>query len=500
MRLLYFLGVFFLPALQSVVAQQNPLPSATRYSVEVGGLRSSPDQTPFWLSTNQYGIIPPRGSFGTLRVGAQRDYRVRPDSAGNRKSKSRLDWGYGLYAVANVGAPPLANNPALLLPDAYVKLKLGWLEFYGGNRREVVGLGDTALTSGFVAWSGNATPFPKLQLHTPSFVPLAFTKNLLAIRAGYAHGWFVNSYVRGSYLHHKYLYGRFGKPGWKVRFYAGLNHQVQWGGRADYLVGTSLAVNGTLPTSFRDYVSLVTGRYPDELQNNRFTGFDGENRIGNHTGSYDFALEWRGRPSNWLLYHQHIYEDASGLAFRNVPDGLTGLRFLNQRTAGARFRVQRVVVEWLSTTNQSGPTFDQAIRYQGGDNYFNHSQYREGWSYRGRTIGTPFIAPRSDFNPTVNAFTGGGFFPNNRVVAWYAGAGATFRRGPMLTMRASYSRNFGTFNQPYPQPFRQFSTLMSAQWPLGGWPGATLTTSVALDRGELYPNSFGSYFSLRKSW
>ncbi len=493
MRLLCLFGSFFFLAAGSVVGQ-----SPTQYAVEIGGLMATPVQTPFWLRANQYGTVPPRGSFGTIRVGAQRDYRFWPDST--KKTKSRFNWGFGLYAVANVGAPPQANNPALLLPDAYVKVKFGAFELYGGNRREVAGLGDTVLTSGFVAWSGNATPFPKLQLHTPDFVPLSFTKGLLAFRGGYAHGWFVSTYIRGSYLHQKYVYGRFGKPGWKVRFYAGLNHQVQWGGRANYLIGTPLAVNGSLPTSFRDYLSLVSGHYPDAIRNDRFTSFDGENRIGNHVGSYDLALEWRRQASNWLLYHQHIYEDASGLALRNLPDGLTGLRFLNQKSTNAAFRVQRVVVEWLSTTNQSGPTFDQTARYQGGDNYFNHSQYREGWSYQGRTLGTPFIAPRTDFSPTANALSGGGPFANNRVVAWYAGAGGAFRRGPIVTGRVAYSRNFGTFNQPYPRPLRQFSTLLSAQWPFVGWLGAMLTTSVALDRGELYPHSFGGYLSVRKSW
>lgn len=493
MRLLYLFSGFFFLIICSVVGQP-----AVRYTVEVGGLTATPAQTPFWLSANQHGIIPARGSFGTVRVRAQRDYQARSDSANKRTS--RFDWGFGLYAIANVGTARLANNTAGLLPDAYVKLKFGWLELYGGNRREVFGLGDTVLTSGFVGWSGNATPFPKVQLHTPSFVPLAFTKGLLALRGGYAHGWFLNSYISNSYLHQKYLYGRFGKPNWKVRFYAGLNHQVQWGGRADYLVGTLLAVNGALPTSFRDYVSLVTGRYPDGLQNDRFTSFDGENRIGNHVGSYDAALEWRRKASNWLLYHQHIYEDASGLALQNLPDGLTGLRFLNQRTAPVRFRMQRIVLEWLSTINQSGPIFNQTLRYQGRDNYFNHSQYREGWSYRGRTLGTPFISPRTNFSPTVNALSGGGFFSNNRVVAWYGAIGGGFRRGPMLTMRAAYSRNFGTLNQPYPQPFRQLSTGLSAQWRFRGWRGALLTTSVAMDRGELYPNSFGSFVSLQKNW
>ena len=251
---------------------------------------------------------------------------------------------------------------------------------------------------------------------------------------------------------------------------------------------------------FRITFPLVTGRYPDAIQNDRFTSFDGENRVGNHVGSYDVALEWNGSRRNWLLYHQHIYDDASGLALQNVPDGLTGLRFLNRSHRNARFRFERLVLEWLSTMDQSGSTFDITARYQGRDNYFNHSQYIQGWSYRGRTMGTPFIAPRAGFTGVVNGFIGGGYFPNNRVRAGHIGIGARFRRGPALTLRASFSRNFGTYNQPYPEPFGQFSGLLSAQWSLGKSSRTVLTTSVALDRGALYPDSFGSFVSLKKSW
>ena len=30
----------------------------------------------------------------------------------------------------------------------------------------------------------------------------------------------------GTYLHQKSLYGRFGKPEWKLKLYGGFNHQV----------------------------------------------------------------------------------------------------------------------------------------------------------------------------------------------------------------------------------------------------------------------------------
>ncbi|GAB3945779.1 capsule assembly Wzi family protein [Spirosoma harenae] len=499
MQVRYLIGLLIWLSTTLTWAQPVQQGSPIHYSVEIGSGLNSSTQIPFWLRTNQYNTVPLEGSFGTVRLGIQRDYKPRNDSTSKRKS--RFDWGFSVYAVANARPEQKIDNPAILLPDAFVKARFGQIELYAGNRREVAGLGDTLLSSGFVAWSGNAMPYPKIQLHTPDYVPIGFTKKLLSFRFGYAHGWLINTYIQGSYLHQKYLYGRIGKPTWKLQIHAGLNHQVQWGGHADYLIGTPLAVNGNLSTSFQDYLYIITGTYPDALQNDRFTEFDGTNRLGNHVGSYDLALEWKGKSHNWLLYHQHMYDDASGLALQNLPDGLTGLRFLNQSVNKPRFRFQRIVLEWLATTDQSGPTFAPTARYQGADNYFNHSQYIQGWSYRGRTMGTPFIIPRSDFKPTINdAYIGGGFFPNNRVVMWYLGAMGGFRQGPTLSARASYSRNFGSYKQPFPEVFHQFSTLVSAQWRFRKLPRTILTTTVALDRGDPLPDSFGSYISLKRVW
>lgn len=470
-----------------------------RYEVETGAAvpGGSLGQQPFWLRAGQYGTVPLTNPFGTLRLGISRQYTLQPDTT----TRKKFDWGFGLYAVANAGPAPQPNQPAVLLPDAFVKIRYNWLELFGGNRREVYGLGDTLLTSGFVAWSGNAPTFPKVQLHTPNYVPLGgFLRKKLAFRAGYAHGWFANTYIQGSYLHQKYLYIRIGKPAARVSVVAGINHQVQWGGRADYLLNTDLAVNGNLPTSFRDYLSLITGRYPDALENDRFTTYDGTNRIGNHVGSYDLSVEWKRPHSNWLLYHQHYYEDASGLALRNVPDGLSGLRFRNEQTRPVAFRLSRVVLEWLSTMNQSGSIFDLTARYQGADNYFNNSQYREGWSYRSYAIGTPLAMPRPGLSDAVNAINSGGYFLDNRLKMAHIGLIGQFRRGPTVTLRATYSQHYGIYNTPFPSAFGQFSGLLSARWPLGKRSGTALTTTFALDWGAFIQPATGVLVRLTKTW
>lgn len=465
--------------------------------VGLGALGTSAEQTPFWLRANQWGTVPLQGSFVTLRGGLHRGYAT--DTARTR----RFDWGFGVYGVANAGVGAAASSPsnrvATYLPDAYAKLRWGRVELWAGNRREVAGLGDTVLTSGFLIWSGNAPTFPKVQIHTPNYVPLRFTKQFVAVRAGYAHGWFVNTYVRGSYLHQKYAYLRFGKPGARLHVAAGLTHQVQWGGYAAYLVNTPIAIDGRMPSTLRDYVYVVTGTYPEAFRNDRLTEFDGENRVGNHIGSIDLSVDWRRQRGHWRLYRQHLYEDASGLAFQNVPDGLTGLSYQRFAHPKVRFQVRRVTLEWLCTTDQTDNTFDIRARFQGADNYFNHSQYRQGWSYRQRAIGTPLVVPQPELGPLPRRYENAGFFPNNRLIAWYGAVQAGFINGPLFTLRGSFSRGFGTFAKPYPTPVEQVSALLLMQWPLKR-SGISVNATAAIDRGTLLPQVVGGYVGLTKRW
>ena len=93
-------------------------------------------------------------------------------------------------------------------------------------------------------------------------------------------------------LHQKTLYGRFGKPHWRVKLYGGINHQVMWGGNSERLPG-SVIKNNQLPNHFTDYIDVVTavtlGNRTD-VDTNRISTFDRENRIGNHLGTVDLAI------------------------------------------------------------------------------------------------------------------------------------------------------------------------------------------------------------------
>ena len=216
------------------LAQSRTL-SGWNAQLDVGGWLATDQAQTFWLRANQDGAIPLTAPAGTLRAGLWKSY-ARRDTTGH------FDWCAGLQVVGNATA-----NAQLLLPILYGKLRWKALELGAGRWRQLTGLGDSTLSSGFINGSGNALPIPKIQLATLGYVPLGFTKNWLAVNAGYSHGWFVGAYIQGAYLHKKYLYLRMGKPTHKLKVYLGINHQVQWGGQADYLKGSPVAINGKLP-------------------------------------------------------------------------------------------------------------------------------------------------------------------------------------------------------------------------------------------------------------
>jgi hypothetical protein len=327
-------------------------------------------------------------------------------------------------------------------------------------------------------------------------VPLGFTKRFLAINAGFVHGWFTGAYIQGSYLHQKYVYLRLGKPASRVKGYLGINHEVQWGGQADYLKDSPLAIDGKLPSGFKYYPDVVLGLRPSDVQTSDYSSFDGTYWFGNGLGSQDIGVELASQTGTWLLYHQHVYEDLSGLLWVNAPDGLTGLSWRRNQGAGTS-RINRIVVEFLTTMSQSGSIFDLSSKYQGRDNYFNHGQYQEGWSYLGRTIGTPFIGPQRELRPLVQS---GQFFPNNRVKMMYVGADGQLGGAIDWTLRLSFSQNYGTYNDPYDPPADQFSALATVNWQLPRLAGTQLTASLATDQGQLMANTVGGFVGLRKQW
>ncbi len=480
-------GVFL--TLPLLVGAQTPRHVQTH--IEAGALLST-GQTPFWLRANQYGIVPLKGPVLRLQAGIRSDYRLADSS----EHRPKVDWGYAFDGVINAG---VTNQ--LILPEAHVKGRLGAFELYVGRRREIIGLVDTLLTSGAYAWSGNALPIPKIQLAIPVFTAVPFTKGVLSVMGAYAHGWFENNgrIVTGSYLHQKYVYARLGKPTWRFRLYGGFNHQVVWSGQAPPgVLSPNLSNNGVLPSGLRYYRAVVLGsRGQWDRTDPNVTSFE-DNRIGNHLGSLDLAADVDLNQWNLLAYRQFVYDDGSLFYGTNLADGLNGLRLKNHRQpAGEAFFLRQITAEFLYTESQGGSNFDVIDPQQRGrDNYFNHGQFLDGWQYYKRTIGTPFLTPQGEARPALPNPIG---ITNNRVSVVHVGVVGLIKSRIEMTSRLSFSRNLGTYGEPFPTQPGQFSGLLTAAVPTTLFGGALLSGSLGVDLGELLPTSVGVYVGLRKT-
>ena len=475
----------------------------TQGRLEMGGLFSSSGTTPYWLQTNQYGIIPKSTPTALLMAAVQSDYR-----ASNRPNWRNMDWGYGLEVVGQGG-----STNEVLLSEAYLKTRLGVFELAAGRRKQREGLAESPLSSGSYIWSGNALPIPQVELSIPNYVPLGFTRDFVAFKGSFAHGWFGRGpYVQGAYLHRKALYVRLGKPQARVRLYGTFTHYSQWGGYAPFLEkDPTSSFSGQIADSFEAYVNVVLPFKTNRLKNlAKFTTYD-QNRVGDHRGSAEAAVEIKLRHGSLFAYQQHFYDLGRTLYnLTNFEDGLYGIRFLDARPQRA---VREVVLELFNSGNQGVIQFGKNLG-GGGENYFLNGQYPESWSYRGRTIGTPFISQASDVNPelpripfsgeTLNnqLITGIYGINNNRIWALHTGLSGSLGTRWGYVVKASYSRNYGIMSLRFPPGTNQVSTLISVTRDTRWLAGSTLLVSVGYDEGKLlrYPSQLGGYVGVRKTW
>lgn len=453
---------------------------------EISFFGASINRTPFWINANRYGIIPQKVPSGQALVGLEYHH--------SRASKNALRISAYLDVAANI-----SRTTSVLLPQAQIAFARKNWEVSIGRKRQWIGLADSTIGTGSFAWSGNALPLPKLQIGTTGFTNVPLTNGWLSFNAFYSEGLFEagRSVTSNLRLHQKAFYLRIGKAASRLRFFGGFNHQVQWGGSSPYLT-----IDGKMPRGLKNYLRIITGKPGDA--NPVPNSFDNGNRVGNHLGTIDLGLELEGYEYALFLYRQNIYEDGSLYALANIGDGLNGLKIRRKNSYGANFEVNTLVLEFLYTKSQGGAAydFDKQIIHKGSlgkDDYFNNAQIRDGWSYHDRTIGSPFITPTSETvwaKPRYADF----FTSNNRVSVMHIGLKGTLFRRIIWTGKCSYSSNFGTYDQPFVSPARQFSCVTYLQTNFDLLGKTSVTGAFALDAGKLYPKTFGFSVSLRKDF
>lgn len=467
-------------------------PGDYHYSLETAAIGTTNGQVPFWMRANRFGSIPLDGLSGAITASGQKDYR-------SDGKKHLTDWGAGAEARININ-----DRANLQLIEAYVKGRLSIFQLKAGRSKDVTGLVDPDLSTGAFVISGNALGVPKVELSVPEYWSLPLTKGLLSFKGNFVHGWFgetplgigfENVRPIQSYYHQKSLYGRLGKPNWKVKFYGGFNHQVMWGGENAMNKRFSLSKMET-------FLYVVTGKV---------YGGNGiaYSKIGNHIGSLDQAVEVTFRTVRAVAYHQFFYEVGGLYYLNNIKDGVFGLSLLNLKQPAKNIGWYKVVFEFISSKSQGGE-LDAKITPSGDEDYYNNYLYAQGWSYQGQNLGNPLFTNHNYARKDLPS-RAGEFVTNNRITALHLGFQGYCYSWNVKAL-FTYSQNFGTYGtssiggslgatrNPGPPPYfeqvNQFSGYLEAGRPLGN--GFELGLALALDQGQMLYNSVGGLLRLRK--
>lgn len=450
------------------------------YGLELQGTAGTGEYVPFWLYSNNHGIVDINSPGGNTVLNFKKNLM---------NERSGFDYGFGTTLVSRY-----SKDRTVFFSQLYGAISYGAFQLKGGRYYEQLGTVDASLSMGSLAISPNATPLPKITFGIPEYTDVPFTQGFVELKGEIAHGWFEEDReIQNPWLHQKYAYLRFGGD-FAFRPYIGLTDQATWAGEAEN--------EGDLDDSFSDFMRVLLGRSAEgDGQTNGEAAF----KLGDHRGIWDIGFDLRLGGLNLQAYRHQIYNDKDGLKFQ-TPDGLTGLSV--ELPAEKQQFVTGLLWEYLYTKNQSGPIPPPGLARDGAggrDSYYNNYLYRTGWTYEGLNIGNPLFL--NAYNPQINIVSNDQADPamrygivNNRIVAHHVGIEGKLSETVRYKLMGTWSRNYGLYDDAdlfeeegletdfFDNP-EQWSFL--AEFSYRPFEALRLNASLAGDTGELYEDRIG---------
>ncbi len=443
------------------MAEKDTCRDSLAYVAEIGVTSSSGNSAPTWLQANRHGAISSLPHSGNLSIGIRKP-ATRPNRWFDYDGAVIIS---GRIAGTQTSVSPYQIEGRGFFKELYAHVRLYIIDITAGIKPMYFGAGDEELSSGSLLISNNAHPIPRISIGIDRWTAFPGLYGYLEIKGGLTHGWLRdnNPYVKKTLLHHKYIGGRIGGK-LPVNISYEFHHAAQWGGIS--------SIHGDLGNDFytfkRVFIAKGGGTTRNELLNAQ----------GNHLLSQILCVTVKGAGWHVNAYWQDIQEDALPRFIgtgQNAKDGLWGISVEQNRwkyISGFTFEV-------LQTTDQSGPWHDRdGMVFGGNDSYYWNGIYQQGWSYFGRTIGSPLMRP-----------------DNSRVWAYHAGI-----KGDIYGFRyraiCSYADNYGT----YKVPARSHNTavlLEVTKYVPQAW-GLEFGIALAGDFGDQYGNQFGGQITIRK--
>jgi len=346
----------------------------------------------------------------------------------------------------------------------YAGLKGKILTIKAGTFSDEEILGGLSSSNGEIVRSLNYRPYPMVRLSTSGYIPFIFAHKWFRFKAEYDEGLLHdNRVIYHPHLHHKsldmlFLVGN----SWQIT--AGFNHYVFWGGTS--------SDGEKLPGGFSDYLRYISG----SSGSSDFWIGDQINVAGDQLGSYRVTA--KKDLDNYSVQFRicHLFEDNSGMRLKNWRDNLLSLYIVKKKN---HTFLDEFLAEFLYTKDQSPNSINEY------DNYFNHSVYRTGFSYKGFCMGDPLFYPLKTNSDGV--YSG---FENNRISSFNFGAKGFFTERINYKAILSYSHNFGTYGNHYDYTKKQFSSMFKISMKCRRFP-LDVYANFAADFGDLLSNSLG---------
>lgn len=454
------------------------------YRLDLFGSASTGKYTPFWITSNTYGTTPLQPNNGYFRGNLAWEHSFLNEI----KLEAKAD----LVTAAK-------HTSSFWLQQLYAAVSYRNIYLFVGAKERYNSMLDKNLSTGDMTYSTNARPMPEINFAFPNYTDIPFTKGYLQFKADFAIGKSMeNDYIlrtknpNANYTidiltHHKSLFLKWEDPNGEFPFSGiiGLEHAAQWAGWTSNF--------GKQPSSLKDFLRILLCEDGDSTA----TQSDQINVLGNHLGTYNVKIAYKNEKFLLALYKQHYYEDNSGLELANWRDGIWGgeITFFNYPF------LQKIVMEYLQTTNQSGPLhflyYDWILypnaRGGGNDNYYNNSGYFSGWSYFGKAIGNALLtSPEYNDDHTLS-------FKNNRVKALHLGLEGKITSELFYRMLFTEMSGWGTFYKPFVKKKDNFSSLIECTYEPKKQKGWQISLQVSFDKGDLYGDNFGCSLKISKS-
>lgn len=445
-----------------------------QYNIGVSALASSGRFAPFWLQSNMNGDISSSPFSGNVSAGVYKQ-------AVHNERWWDYDFAVQLTGRVQSRIPGSAFDMQQRMATGYFNQLYAHLRLYifditAGIKPMIYEMQDTALSMGSMVFSGNSQPLPRLTIGIDRYTPVPGCYGYFELKGGLTHAWLAdNVYMRGSYIHHKWLALRLGGR-LPVNISYELHHAAQWGGISP--------VYGDIGSDWQSFVNVFLARGGGVMRNDQL------NAQGNHVGSQQLMLTGKGNGWEVSMYWQNFFEDnfAAIGDGQNLADGLWGISLKQTRWP----YVQGVTYEFMNTTDQSGPWHDRdGLCYAGNDSYYRNSIFVNGWNYFFRSIGTPFItSPLYNEDGTIYTL-------NSRVRVHYIGVRGDIY-GFLYRVKLSYARNYGNDNTSRAVLSDNTAILLEVtKHSEQAW-GLDFGLRIAGDFGTQWGNQFGAQITVSK--